>query len=99
MLSVSVDIAVYCLVEFDSTNIFMLLPTCLCGSIFLQLISFGQGNEDLVVVHDALEYGACRLSLAVCICFQPSAYFSQEPFCLITHYVQHYFTILIMLCD
>nr|XP_019705263.1 ATP phosphoribosyltransferase, chloroplastic isoform X2 [Elaeis guineensis] len=26
---------------------------------------YGQGNEDLVVVHDALEYGACRLSLAI----------------------------------
>jgi len=24
-----------------------------------------QGNEDLVVVHDALEFGHCRLSLAV----------------------------------
>ncbi|KAG1362470.1 ATP phosphoribosyltransferase 2, chloroplastic [Cocos nucifera] len=26
---------------------------------------YGQGNEDLIVVHDALEYGACRLSLAI----------------------------------
>ncbi|XP_072963846.1 ATP phosphoribosyltransferase, chloroplastic-like [Typha angustifolia] len=26
---------------------------------------YGQGNEDLVIVHDALEYGACRLSLAI----------------------------------
>nr|CAD1835217.1 unnamed protein product [Ananas comosus var. bracteatus] len=26
---------------------------------------YGQANEDLVIVHDALEYGACRLSLAI----------------------------------
>nr|POE58325.1 atp phosphoribosyltransferase 2, chloroplastic [Quercus suber] len=26
---------------------------------------YGQGNEDLVLVHDALEYGECRLSLAI----------------------------------
>ncbi|XP_008810872.1 ATP phosphoribosyltransferase, chloroplastic-like isoform X3 [Phoenix dactylifera] len=26
---------------------------------------YGQGNEDLIVVHDTLEYGACRLSLAI----------------------------------
>nr|XP_023894602.1 ATP phosphoribosyltransferase 2, chloroplastic-like [Quercus suber]POE58322.1 atp phosphoribosyltransferase 2, chloroplastic [Quercus suber] len=26
---------------------------------------YGQGNEDLVLVHDALEYGNCRLSLAI----------------------------------
>ncbi|KAJ4758256.1 ATP phosphoribosyltransferase [Rhynchospora pubera] len=26
---------------------------------------YGQGNEDLVIVHDALEYGACRLALAI----------------------------------
>jgi len=25
-----------------------------------------QGTEDLVVVHDALDFGHCRLSLAVC---------------------------------
>lgn len=30
------------------------------------LIFLCQGNEDLVVVHDALEFGHCRLSLAVC---------------------------------
>jgi len=24
-----------------------------------------QGNEDLILVHDALEYGGCRLSIAV----------------------------------
>lgn len=26
---------------------------------------FGQGNEDLILVHDALEFGDCRLSLAI----------------------------------
>ncbi|KAL0013152.1 hypothetical protein SO802_000221 [Lithocarpus litseifolius] len=26
---------------------------------------YGQGNEELVLVHDALEYGDCRLSLAI----------------------------------
>ncbi|RAL40072.1 unnamed protein product [Cuscuta campestris] len=26
---------------------------------------YGQGNEDLIIVHDALEYGNCRLSLAI----------------------------------
>lgn len=26
---------------------------------------FGQGDEDLIIVHDALEYGDCRLSLAI----------------------------------
>ncbi|KAE8712907.1 ATP phosphoribosyltransferase 1 [Hibiscus syriacus] len=26
---------------------------------------YGQGNEDLIIVHDALEYGDCRLSLAI----------------------------------
>lgn len=29
------------------------------------LIFSWQGNEDLIIVHDALEYGDCRLSLAV----------------------------------
>lgn len=26
---------------------------------------YGQGNEDLILVHDALDYGDCRLSLAI----------------------------------
>ncbi|XP_004230464.1 ATP phosphoribosyltransferase 2, chloroplastic [Solanum lycopersicum] len=26
---------------------------------------YGQGDEDLIIVHDALEYGDCRLSLAI----------------------------------
>ncbi|KAK6945459.1 ATP phosphoribosyltransferase, catalytic domain [Dillenia turbinata] len=26
---------------------------------------YGQGNDDLIIVHDALEYGECRLSLAI----------------------------------
>ncbi|CAA0833603.1 ATP phosphoribosyltransferase 1- chloroplastic [Striga hermonthica] len=26
---------------------------------------YGQGNEDLVIVHDALDYGDCRLSVAI----------------------------------
>ncbi|XP_021901656.1 ATP phosphoribosyltransferase 2, chloroplastic-like [Carica papaya] len=26
---------------------------------------YGQGNEDLIIVHDALDYGDCRLSLAI----------------------------------
>ncbi|XP_008783595.1 ATP phosphoribosyltransferase, chloroplastic-like [Phoenix dactylifera] len=26
---------------------------------------YGEGNEDLIIVHEALEYGACRLSLAI----------------------------------
>jgi len=29
------------------------------------LIFFCQCNEDLIIVHEALEYGDCRLSLAV----------------------------------
>jgi ATP phosphoribosyltransferase len=29
------------------------------------VIEFGQGNEDLILVHDALDYGDCRLSLAI----------------------------------
>ncbi|KAK2358939.1 ATP phosphoribosyltransferase 2, chloroplastic [Trifolium repens] len=29
------------------------------------LTEFGQGNEDLIVVHEALEYGDCRLSIAI----------------------------------
>ncbi|XP_072987184.1 ATP phosphoribosyltransferase, chloroplastic-like isoform X1 [Typha latifolia] len=36
------------------------------GIVGLDTVSeHGQGNEDLVIVHDALEYGACRLSLAI----------------------------------
>ncbi|KAL3538518.1 hypothetical protein ACH5RR_001884 [Cinchona calisaya] len=26
---------------------------------------YGQGNEDLIIIHDALEFGDCRLSLAI----------------------------------
>lgn len=29
------------------------------------VIEFGQGNEDLIIVHDSLDYGDCRLSLAI----------------------------------
>ncbi|GAU18304.1 hypothetical protein TSUD_201920 [Trifolium subterraneum] len=29
------------------------------------LTEFGQGNDDLIVVHEALEYGDCRLSIAI----------------------------------
>ena len=31
---------------------------------FITIILY-QGNEDLIVVHEALEYGDCRLSIAV----------------------------------
>ncbi|KAL1549652.1 ATP phosphoribosyltransferase 2, chloroplastic [Salvia divinorum] len=29
------------------------------------VMEFGQGNEDLILVHDSLDYGDCRLSLAI----------------------------------
>lgn len=29
------------------------------------VIEFGQGNEDLIIIHDSLDYGDCRLSLAI----------------------------------
>ncbi|XP_042046185.1 ATP phosphoribosyltransferase 2, chloroplastic-like [Salvia splendens] len=29
------------------------------------VLEFGQGNEDLILVHDSLDYGDCRLSLAI----------------------------------
>ncbi|CAI9263168.1 unnamed protein product [Lactuca saligna] len=36
------------------------------GIVGLDTVSeYGEGNEDLIVVHDALAYGECRLSLAV----------------------------------
>ncbi|KAL4574461.1 hypothetical protein LXL04_021293 [Taraxacum kok-saghyz] len=36
------------------------------GIVGLDIVSeFGQGNEDLVLVHDELAYGDCRLSLAI----------------------------------
>ncbi|XP_059648203.1 ATP phosphoribosyltransferase 2, chloroplastic-like isoform X2 [Cornus florida] len=36
------------------------------GIVGLDIVSeYGQGNEDLILVHDALEYGDCRLSLAI----------------------------------
>lgn len=36
------------------------------GIVGLDTVSeFGQGNEDLVIVHDSLDYGDCRLSLAI----------------------------------
>ncbi|KAL0357187.1 UNVERIFIED_CONTAM: ATP phosphoribosyltransferase 2, chloroplastic [Sesamum calycinum] len=36
------------------------------GIVGLDTINeYGQGNEDLILVHDALEYGDCRLSLAI----------------------------------
>lgn len=36
------------------------------GIVGLDTLSeYGQGNEDLVLVHDALEYGDCHLSLAI----------------------------------
>ncbi|PKI74869.1 hypothetical protein CRG98_004641, partial [Punica granatum] len=35
------------------------------GFVGLDTVSeYGQGNEDLIIVHDDLEYGDCRLSLA-----------------------------------
>lgn len=36
------------------------------GIVGIDTVSeFGQGNEDLIFVHDALEYGECRLSIAI----------------------------------
>ncbi|KAL9448423.1 hypothetical protein AB3S75_015831 [Citrus x aurantiifolia] len=36
------------------------------GIVGLDTVSeFGQGNEDLIIAHDALDYGDCRLSLAI----------------------------------
>lgn len=36
------------------------------GIVGLDTVSeYGQGNEDLILVHDALEYGQCHLSLAI----------------------------------
>ncbi|KAK4788153.1 hypothetical protein SAY86_019472 [Trapa natans] len=36
------------------------------GFVGLDTLSeYGQGNEDLIIVHDALEYGDCRLSVAI----------------------------------
>lgn len=36
------------------------------GIMGLDTVSeYGQGNEDLIIVHDALDYGDCRLSLAI----------------------------------
>ncbi|EYU26952.1 hypothetical protein ABFS82_14G089200 [Erythranthe guttata] len=36
------------------------------GIVGLDIImEYGQGNEDLIIVHDALDYGDCRLSLAI----------------------------------
>ncbi|GLT25319.1 hypothetical protein SLA2020_004540 [Shorea laevis] len=36
------------------------------GMVGLDTVSeYGQGNEDLILVHDALDYGDCRLSLAI----------------------------------
>ncbi|XP_071725599.1 ATP phosphoribosyltransferase 2, chloroplastic-like [Rutidosis leptorrhynchoides] len=36
------------------------------GIVGLDTVSeYGQGNEDLILVHDALAYGDCRLSLAI----------------------------------
>ncbi|KAJ1413470.1 Nitrogen regulatory PII-like, alpha/beta [Sesbania bispinosa] len=36
------------------------------GIVGLDTVSeYGQGNEDLIIVHDALEYGDCRLSFAI----------------------------------
>ncbi|KAH6802445.1 ATP phosphoribosyl transferase 2 [Perilla frutescens var. frutescens] len=29
------------------------------------VMEYGQGNEDLIIVHDSLDYGDCRLSLAI----------------------------------
>ncbi|KAJ9174706.1 hypothetical protein P3X46_013322 [Hevea brasiliensis] len=43
----------------------------LSGDLDLGIVGFdtvseyGKGNEDLILVHDALEYGDCRLSLAI----------------------------------
>lgn len=38
------------------------MPHCIC---VYPIIFFCQCNEDLIIVHEALEYGDCRLSLAV----------------------------------
>lgn len=36
------------------------------GIVGLDIVSeYGQGNEDLILVHDALDFGHCRLSLAI----------------------------------
>jgi ATP phosphoribosyltransferase len=36
------------------------------GIVGLDTVSeYGQGDEDLIIVHDALDYGDCRLSLAI----------------------------------
>ncbi|WCJ18461.1 ATP phosphoribosyltransferase chloroplastic [Euphorbia peplus] len=36
------------------------------GIVGLDIVSeYGQGDEDLILVHDALEYGDCRLSIAI----------------------------------
>uniref|UniRef100_A0A7N2L1Y5 ATP phosphoribosyltransferase n=1 Tax=Quercus lobata TaxID=97700 RepID=A0A7N2L1Y5_QUELO len=36
------------------------------GIVGFDIVSeYGQGNEDLIIVHDALKYGECRLSLAI----------------------------------
>ncbi|KAJ7954291.1 ATP phosphoribosyltransferase [Quillaja saponaria] len=36
------------------------------GIVGLDTVSeYGQGNEDLIIVHDALEYGDCHLSIAI----------------------------------
>ncbi|XP_042502826.1 ATP phosphoribosyltransferase 2, chloroplastic-like isoform X2 [Macadamia integrifolia] len=36
------------------------------GIVGLDIVNeYGQGNEDLIIVHDALEYGDCRLSIAI----------------------------------
>lgn len=36
------------------------------GIVGLDTVSeYGQGNEDLIIVHDALDYGDCRLSIAI----------------------------------
>lgn len=36
------------------------------GIVGLDIVSeYGQGNEDLIIVHDALEYGDCHLSIAI----------------------------------
>ncbi|XP_057977948.1 ATP phosphoribosyltransferase 2, chloroplastic-like isoform X2 [Malania oleifera] len=43
----------------------------LSGDLDLGIVGFdtvteyGQGNEDIIIVHDSLEYGDCRLSLAI----------------------------------
>ncbi|CAI8591565.1 unnamed protein product [Vicia faba] len=36
------------------------------GIVGLDIVSeFGQGSEDLIIVHEALDYGDCRLSIAI----------------------------------